>query len=82
MAAEIRVLDVLKMLEACAPTHRVVETTHSFLVKPATGSGVVTAVFPSGPHPKLERRKIRSDAVRSLARKLGILDCARRHLSL
>ena len=82
MAAEIRVLDVLKMLEACAPTHRVVETTHSFLVKPATGSGVVTAVFPSGPHLKLERRKIRSGAVRSLARKLGILDCARRHLSL
>ncbi|MCY4506900.1 MAG: hypothetical protein OXG35_08075 [Acidobacteria bacterium] len=75
-------LDVLKMLEACAPRHRVVETTHSFLVKPATGTAVVTAVFPSGPHLKLERRRIRSSAVRSLARKLGILDCARRHLPL
>ena len=82
MAAELRILDVLKMPEACAPTHRVVETTHSFLVKRATGTGVVTAVFPSGPHLKLERPKIRSSAVKSLARKLGILDCARRHLSL
>ena len=82
MAAETRVPDVLKMLEACAPTHRVVETTHSFLVKPATGTGVVTAVFPSGPHLKLEHSRIRSSAVKSLARKLGILDCARRHLPL
>ena len=82
MAAEIRILDVLKMLEACAPTCRVVKTTHSFLVKLETGAGVVTAAFPSGPHLKLERRKIRSGAVESLARKLGILDCARRHLSL
>jgi hypothetical protein len=82
VAAEIRILDVLKMLEACAPTHRVVETTHSFLVKPVAGTGVVTAVFPSGPHLKLERRRIRSSAVKSLARKLGILDCARQHLSL
>ena len=82
MAAEIRILDVLRMLSVCAPMHRVVETTHSFLVKPAGGTGVVTAVFPSGPHLKLERRKIRSSAVRALARKLGILDCARRHLPL
>jgi hypothetical protein len=82
VAAEIRVLDVLRMLEVCAPTHRVVETTHSFLVKPATGTGVVTAVFPSGPHLKLERRRIRSSAVKSLARKLGVLDCAKQHLSL
>lgn len=82
MAAEIRVLDVLKTLEACAPAHRVVETTHSFLVKPAIGTGVVTAVFPSGPHLKLGRRKIRSSAVKSLERRLGILDCAGRHLPL
>lgn len=70
------------MLEVCAPSHRVVKTTHSLLVKLPAGAGVVTAVFPSGPHAKLERRKIRSDAVRSLARKLGILECASRRLPL
>ena len=82
MAADIRILDILKMLRACAPDHDIVETTHSFLVKLPTGAGVVTGVLPSGSHLKLERRKIRTDAVRSFARKLGILDCARRHLPL
>lgn len=82
MAAEIRILDVFKMLDICAPNHNIEKTTHSFLVKLPTDAGVVTSVFPSGDHLKLERRKIRSDAVRSFARKLGVLDCARRHLSL
>lgn len=80
MAAEIRILDIFKMLDVCAPAHRVVETTHSFLVKLPTGAGVVVGVLPSGPHLQLERRRIRSGAVKSFARKLGILDCARRHL--
>ena len=82
MAAEIRVLDVFRMLKACAPDHELVEKTHFFLVKLPTRAGVITSVFPLGGHLKLERRKIRSYAVRSFARKLGVLDCARRHLPL
>lgn len=82
MAAEIRILDVFKMLEVCAPDHRRKETTHSFIVKLPFGAKVVTAALPSGPHGKLERRKISSPAVRSFASKLGILECASRYLPL
>jgi hypothetical protein len=75
-AGQIPLDEIETMLEKCSPGARVVPKKHHFWVLDAKGG--IFRGLPLGAHGAV-KPKIEDGHVRSMARHLGFLDCAKRH---
>lgn len=66
------------MLDECAPGHTRTETDHYYCIR---YNGKTFPTLPKGQHGK-SNPGIQRGVIKKMARHLGILDCARRVLSL
>ena len=72
-------LEIWRMLDACAPGHQRRASREYWTVK---FNGKSYRSLPVGPHGRRVNPDIETGHVRSLARHLGILPCAEEHLDL
>lgn len=75
---QVALKDVLRMLDECAPGHTREQRTHHFCIY---YNGSTYPSLPRGEHGKANPG-IQKGHVKKMARHFGILDCARRVLSL
>jgi hypothetical protein len=75
----VHLLDIWTMLDQCAPGHVRKQGKHHWIV--SYGDKTYHAL-PLGPHGRRVNPEIETGYVRSLARHLGIEECARTHLAL
>jgi len=68
-----------EMLDACAPGARIVPKEHRNWV---LYNGLTFRGLPLGEHGHRKNPEIQVGHIRKMARHLGILDCAKRHIQL
>ena len=78
-AGLVSLADIKAMLEACAPGARIESKLHRNWVY---ANGLIWRGLPLGPHGARKNPGIEKGHVKKMARYLGILDCAKKHLQI
>ena len=73
-SGRVRLGDIFKMLDECAPGYTFQETEHHFRI---TYQNAVFPSLPNGEHGKRDgRAEIQKGVVKKMVRVLGVYDCA------